>query len=120
MNVMEVRRSGDWWVAGADARIAPVVKTHGPESSSADPGAGRRMLLGVRPENVSLSGGQTAGRVDVVEETGPSKIVLANLSGVQMRLLVPATEQVRPGDEIAPRVDPGAVVIWRRRPGGEP
>ncbi len=73
---------------------------------------GERALLGVRPEDISPEGGPHPGRVRVVEDMGPSKVLLVDLAGCAVRILVPTSNTAEPGDEVRPKVDPKRVVLW--------
>ena len=70
------------------------------------------MMLGVRPEDVQPSGGEQEATVSVVENMGPSKVLLVSWAARQIHIVVPATLQVQPGDTLSPRVDPQRVVLW--------
>ena len=61
---------------------------------------------------ISPEGGPHPGKVRVVEDMGPAKILLVDVSGCAIHILVPASDNVRPGDEVRPRVDPERVVLW--------
>ena len=66
-------------------------------------GPGER-LLGVRPENVALLGGEAASEavVRVVEHTGPTTTLLVDWLGSRVHIVVPRRAAVRPGDRVHP------------------
>ena len=80
-------------------------------------GPGER-LLGVRPENVALLGGETASGavVRIVEHTGPSTTLLVEWFGSRVHIVVPRRAAVRPGDRVYPRIDPARAVLFDQTP----
>jgi multiple sugar transport system ATP-binding protein len=102
INVVEVESRAGWWTTAEGTRVA-----------SGAPAEGEKARAGVRPEDWSLTGGETAGRVRVVEHLGAVKVVLAAWAGTRIRILVPADTAVAPGDEVRPRVSPGKAVLWK-------
>jgi multiple sugar transport system ATP-binding protein len=77
--------------------------------------AGKPVLLGIRPESLSLGSGAGAalsGTVDVVEPTGPDTHVLLDVGGQQVTArLGPRTGLVH-GDEVTLAVDTAAVSLF--------
>ena len=102
INLFTVKRSGESWVAGDGT---PVMRSS--TRASAD-----QMTLGVRPEDVDPAGGTHAASVRVVEDTGPTKILLVRWAGQDVHVIVPAGTAVRVGDEILPRINPSRAVLW--------
>ena len=100
INVLEAERNAAGWCIG-DAVIAP-----------AAPDAPTHATLGVRPEDLALSGGEHPATVLVVEDTGPTVVVLARWCGHEVHCLAPKHSAVRVGDTIHPRLDPDHVVTW--------
>ena len=80
--------------------------------------SGARALLGIRPEHVEPQGGETPARVEVVEDTGPARILLARWAGQAVHILTRRSLDVGPGDEIRPRVDEQRAVVWSERDAG--
>ena len=103
INLLPVRREGGQWRA-ADG--TPLMRA---EAS----GPGER-LLGVRPENVALLGGEAASEavVRVVEHTGPTTTLLVDWLGSRVHIVVPRRAAVRPGDRVHPRIDPARAVLF--------
>jgi len=101
INLLNVTRAGGWWRTAGGAAIAP-----------ADGQEGAEMILGVRPEDVSISGGDCPAVVRMVEETGPAKILLVDWAGCEVHIIAAAAAAVRPGDTIRPRVDASRVILW--------
>ncbi|HVS10275.1 MAG TPA: TOBE domain-containing protein, partial [Planctomycetota bacterium] len=74
--------------------------------------------LGIRPEHLEPQGGDVPARVEVVEDTGPARILLARWAGQTVHILTRRSLEVRPGDELRPRVDELRVVVWADRDAG--
>ena len=106
INIIEVHRSEGNWVTERGAPLVPVAGTSGAGE------VGDRALVGIRPEDIAPDGGAHPGYVRVVEDTGPSKILLVDMSGCAIHILVPTSNAARPGDDVRPRVDPARVVLW--------
>ena len=106
INILEVKRSRGNWVTREGITIAPVDRVRGADE------AGDQALLGVRPENITSEGGPHPGKVRVVENTGPVKVLLVDVGGCALHVLVPASDPTRPGDEVRPKVDPEHAVLW--------
>lgn len=100
INLLEVRRAGEHWLAGTGVRVM-----------KAEEGA-ERMLLGVRPEDIAPMGGLDPATVRVVEDTGPVQILLIDWGGCQVHLLAEKGQSFRPGEAVFPRV--GRAVLWER------
>jgi len=100
INLIEVRAEAGYWVAGEGVRVL--------EAGTGE----KRMLLGVRPEDLLPSGGPDPARVRVVEDTGPVQILLADWGGCPVHLLVGHERRYAPGDQLFPRVRPGGVLLW--------
>lgn len=103
INVLEVSKKDGHWVTGRGVRVMP----------AGEDGEGE-MLLGVRPEEVAPQGGREPGKVRVVEETGPVRILLVEWAGTEIHLVVERGSRLRPGDEIFPQVNPQRAVLWKR------
>ncbi len=71
-------------------------------------------LIGIRPEHVRPEGGSAEARIEVVEDAGHAKIVVARLGGETIRLLVPRTFAGGAGEAIRPRLDPTRCLAWAR------
>lgn len=68
--------------------------------------------IGVRPENITLSGGSANATVEVVEDIGTGKIILAQWAGQHIHILAPSTSSTAPGDVIHPKIDAARVAVW--------
>ena len=101
INLLRVERLGGAWVAENGAAVAP-----------AGEGGDRSMILGVRPEDIKANGGECEGRVSVVEDMGPTKILLVDWGGCNVHVVTPATAEIRQGDTIHPQVDPERIILW--------
>jgi multiple sugar transport system ATP-binding protein len=101
INVIEVRRSEGRWLAADGTNLA-----------AAPTGAPAHARLGIRPEHVSPEGGASEAAVEVVEDVGPARIVLARWAGSHWHLLVPRDFRVAVGDRLHPRLDEAQLVVW--------
>jgi multiple sugar transport system ATP-binding protein len=73
-----------------------------------EPGA----TAGVRPESIQLTGGTTEAPLKVVENLGPSLVLLVDWLGQEMRIVTDKSQRVQVGDTLRPRVDPKDVIVW--------
>ncbi|MBD9597423.1 sn-glycerol-3-phosphate ABC transporter ATP-binding protein UgpC [Ensifer sp. ENS05] len=77
--------------------------------------AGKKVLVGIRPENFSVAGagagGMLAVNVDVVEPTGPDTLVVFHLGGVEVTARLPP-KQVDAGREAALSIDTSKIVLF--------
>ena len=80
---------------------------------------GRRLVLGIRPEALSLSGEGPCLKVrcEVAELTGPELIVTASLGDQHLVAALPAASAVRAGEEISLHVEPSAVHVFNAETG---
>jgi multiple sugar transport system ATP-binding protein len=72
----------------------------------------QRLILGVRPEDVSLEGGEHPASVELVEDTGPAKVAVVTWGGERVHALLDKHAPQRPKDRVFPRIDPARVVLW--------
>jgi len=98
-----VCKDGDW--VSADG--SPVASA-GPEK-----GAGP-MVLGVRPEDVRLTGGKSSGRIRIVEDMGPVRILVVDWAGQSLHVTTDRSVASAPGDEVRPLIEPDKAVLWPR------
>ncbi|MCC6408395.1 MAG: ABC transporter ATP-binding protein [Planctomycetes bacterium] len=101
INLFTAAWSDGWWRA-ADG--VPLLETARPSAT--------RATLGVRPEHVEPTGGPAAARVEVVEDTGPTRVLLLALGASHVHVVVPRSFVARVGEELRPRIDRERVVVW--------
>ncbi|NQT18903.1 MAG: ABC transporter ATP-binding protein [Planctomycetes bacterium] len=101
INLLKVERSGGAWVADNGVAVA-----------AAGEGGGNSMILGVRPEDIQPRGGEREARVTLVEDMGPTKILLVDWGGCNVHIVAPATADIHQGDTIHPQVDPERIILW--------
>jgi len=78
-------------------------------------------LMGVRPEDIEVTGGSHPARVVVVEDAGPHLVVLAEWAGHSIHLLLGKTNNVpSPGDTINPKIRADRVIWWEKTKGEAP
>ena len=75
-------------------------------------GTDEMMIIGIRPEDLEPAGGKQPASVSVIENMGPTKILLVDWAGHEVHIVTPATFQVKPGDTVFPRVEPSRIVLW--------
>ncbi len=102
MNIVEVRREGGWWVSADGTRIV-----------EAPAGSPERATIGFRPEHVDPDGGATEGTIEVLEDLGPARILVARWAGERIHVLAKRDLDTRPEERIRPRVDAARVVVWK-------
>ena len=102
INLFEAHCDGARWFARDGTPLC--------DAQGEPPGAG---MVGVRPEHLSPFGGDAEGRVLVVEDTGPARILLVRWAGADVHVLAPRDLEVNLGDALAPRIDPTRAVVWR-------
>jgi len=71
--------------------------------------------IGIRPENIALKGGPSTAKVEVVEDIGAVKIVLARWAGRDVHITTSSATEITPGDKICPNVDVSRIVVWKAR-----
>jgi multiple sugar transport system ATP-binding protein len=101
INLLPARRSGTMWHTHDGIPLAPA-PSEGPAEA----------LLGIRPEHVRPTGGAHPARIEVVEEAGHAKIVVARLGSRTLHALVPRSFAGAPGETIRPSFDASAVLCW--------
>ena len=104
INVLAARRDGARWIGRDGTPLVPATGEHGGE-----------VLLGVRPEHVALAGGETPGRVRVVENVGPECVLVVEWGPGTLHVLAPRDSALRPGDEVRPRLEERHIVVWPAR-----
>ena len=72
----------------------------------------QRLILGVRPEDVSLEGGEHPASVELIEDMGPTKVAVVSWGGERVHALLDKHAPQRPKDQVFPRIDPARVVLW--------
>ncbi|MBM3549176.1 MAG: sn-glycerol-3-phosphate ABC transporter ATP-binding protein UgpC [Alphaproteobacteria bacterium] len=97
-----LKRNGGIWVEAEDGTRLPAPGNVG----GAD---GQKVVYGVRPEHLTLSGGSSGvqAKVDVVEPTGADTLVFSKIAGVNTCAVFSERHDFRPGQEIRlqPRLD---------------
>lgn len=101
INLFQARSQGGKWVVGGEGALAPTTVGDGVERT-----------LGVRPEDINPDGGQGEARVRVVEDAGPTWILLVDWLGTSVHIIADKTRRYGPGQRIWPQVAAERVVIW--------
>lgn len=105
MNFVDVELSG--------TRLqAPFLTVDVPGAADLPPGP---YTLGVRPEDVALTGGddpEATATVTVVEPTGSEAVVYLDVGGAELTANVPRPEAPDSGAEVGVRIPPAAVYLF--------
>ena len=74
--------------------------------------AGQPVVYGIRPEHIEIGPGGLPAKVSVLEPTGSETQIFARIGSVAIDAVVKGRVDMRPGDEIALRIDPRAAHIF--------
>ena len=76
-------------------------------------GAGAKLHVGVRPEDLSIDpSGQLSGRVSLVEPTGPETYALVDLGHSEVTVRIGGLPDVQPGTDVRVAVPPKALHVF--------
>jgi multiple sugar transport system ATP-binding protein len=106
INLIDVQKQNEQWITASNTAIL-----------SAKQNAPSHATLGIRPENISLEGGRIPARIEVIEELGPSTILLVKWAGESVYILVLGERRWQVGDEIYPQIDAERVMVWLEEKG---
>jgi multiple sugar transport system ATP-binding protein len=81
--------------------------------SAASLGLGGVELVGVRPEDIAIEGGEVEGEVRIVEDMGPVKTLLVGWRGTEIHIVAPKSASVRATDRVRPKVAMDRVVRFQ-------
>ena len=114
MNVVNgtLRRSNGSAYVEADGARWPL--RHGAGSD------GQPVALGVRPEHLTLAGGDgqaVPGEIVVVEPTGAETELLVKVGGAQVTLVTSGRPNVNPGERVSLSVEPGMAHLFDQKTG---
>lgn len=110
INLIALARRGEAWCAADGTPLARADEPHAQFLRDAG-----QALLGVRPEQIELvraKGAPLTGRVEFVEETGPTRVVAVRAFGQSLRVVVPPTRALAVGEPVAVRLDLAAACWW--------
>ncbi len=71
-----------------------------------------RALLGIRPEDIDVTGGTHEARIRIIEDMGPVHVLLVDWMGESFHLVSPKRPGLCPGDRIMPKVREGCAIVW--------
>ncbi len=115
INLIDVERRGAAWCA-LDG--TPLLRADAEAARGA--GGATRALLGVRPEqgrlHASATPGTFAGRVELVEECGPHRIVAVHALGQTLRFAVANDRSFAPGAPLQIELPPEQLLLWPADP----
>jgi multiple sugar transport system ATP-binding protein len=101
INLLAVRRQRGMHVTGDGVVTVP--------ARDGDAAAG---TLGIRPEDIEPFGGPAKGKVVVVEDLGAERTLLVRMGSQEIHILVGRGRDFRPGDEVAPSMNPERAILW--------
>jgi multiple sugar transport system ATP-binding protein len=102
INLLSVSKQNGMYTTAAGLPVVPAPPTAN----------GRRMIAGVRPEDISLEGGKLAASVELVEDMGPAKVAVVSWGGERLHALLDKHAAPKPKDQVFPRIDPERVMLW--------
>ena len=73
---------------------------------------GRRLELGVRPEQFEVRDDGLRARVRVIEPTGADTLIVADLAGTEIVVAIRQRSTAQPGDMLGLRAGAGAVILF--------
>jgi multiple sugar transport system ATP-binding protein len=107
--------------AVTDGTVAVAGGTLAVPAGGAGVGSGERVIVGLRPEYVSLSTtpvpGALAGEVSVIEHLGAISLVTVEADGALIGATVPEDAEPTPGSTVWLTPSPGRVLIYRESDG---
>ncbi len=72
-----------------------------------------KVVVGIRPEDISVSGGDVIGKVSVVEPLGSETIVSFEVAGNTLVARMLGTASVSEGSELRPRIDSSKLLLFK-------
>ncbi len=112
MNLLEIERRNDWWTSSDGTPLIAVADAA--DATPTLPRDATRALLGIRPEHLELGTGPLTARIELIEETGPTRVVVLTCAGLQLRALCDASHVLQPGAEIAIELPARHRLFWSR------
>lgn len=100
INILPVTQRDGFWASPTGEALLPAEH---PYSTA---------RLGIRPEDIGTTGGDIPGTIRVVEDIGPSRILLVEWAGCSVHILEPRTGRRSPGESITPHLRPDRVLVW--------
>lgn len=77
----------------------------------------KKHVIGIRPENITPYGGNSPAIIRMVENLGPSTILLFEWAGSEIHLVITGEKRFKPGEKIFPKFDPSKTILWPKTPG---
>jgi multiple sugar transport system ATP-binding protein len=107
INLLALELRGGSWTTKGGLTILPRNPAH-PEAN---------MILGVRPEHIQFEpSGETAAKVELVENTGPAQVAVFSWGGERLHALVAKGVPLHVGATVFPRLDLARASIWAALP----
>ncbi|HEY1534839.1 MAG TPA: ABC transporter ATP-binding protein [Polyangiaceae bacterium] len=102
INLMQLELHGETWLTKTGHPLFP--RSAGQPQSP--------ITVGVRPENVRLTGGAHGVSVELVENTGPAQVAVFTWGGERVHALLEKGAPLKVGDTVFPHVESGHFTIW--------
>jgi ABC-type sugar transport system ATPase subunit len=71
-------------------------------------------VIGVRPEDISPTGGDVEAVIKVVEDMGPTFVLLVEWRGQDVRIVTAKHRVLRPAERIFPKINFERMIRWRK------
>ena len=78
----------------------------------ANPNSPPKATLGIRPESITLDGGETSATIEIMEDMGPATILLVKWAGEHIHILTSGPSAHKIGDTIYPKISQDRLIIW--------
>ncbi|MGQ9585389.1 MAG: ABC transporter ATP-binding protein [Anaerolineae bacterium] len=110
-----IQENGKLFAESANWRLS---LAEAPASQQLQPWVGRKVVLGIRPESLSLdtpdseNSGVISGRAIVVEHLGSETVVLVETGSHLLTMVVQGSAAVRSGENLAVRVDQRSIYVF--------
>jgi multiple sugar transport system ATP-binding protein len=102
INLIALESRGERWATKSGLPLLDRTASH----------TAARVMLGIRPEDIELAGGQHAGTVELVENTGPAQVAVFTWGGERFHALVAKGTPLKAGDTVFPRINPARATLW--------
>ncbi len=101
INLIDAYQVNGYWHTSSHH---PIVEAH--------PNSPPKATLGIRPEAITLDGGKIPATIAVIEDMGPSTILLAHWANEPIHLLLSGHSAHNVGDTIYPNIIQNHLMIW--------
>ncbi len=103
-------RDGNWCAADGTPLMTAGAVGNAAATPMGDVSGGA--VIGVRPEDLSLTGGAHPGSVRLVEDLGPTRLAVIQWAGGEQRAVLDKSSTVAVGDQVLPSIAPDRAMLW--------